>query len=68
MNVIGSLVSFPAGWLTDRLGKPPVLAAGYALFGVACLVGALGTARWGFLPSWCPPERNGPLVKATEDS
>ncbi|HEY4938700.1 MAG TPA: MFS transporter, partial [Actinomycetota bacterium] len=33
MNVIGSLVSFPAGWLTDRVGKPPVLAAGYALFG-----------------------------------
>lgn len=68
MNVIGSLVSFPAGWLTDRLGKPPVLAAGYALFGVACLVGALGHGTLGVVAFLLPAGAYGPLVKATEDS
>jgi MFS family permease len=68
MNVIGSLVSYPAGWLTDRLGKPPVLAAGYALFGVACLVGAFAHGTVGVLAFLLPAGAYGPLVKATEDS
>jgi MFS family permease len=68
MNVIGSLVSFPAGWLTDRLGKPPVLAAGYALFGVACLVGAFAHGTIGVITFLLPAGAYGPLVKATEDS
>ena len=41
-NAVGTLVSFPAGWLADRAGKAPVLAAAYASFGLACVVGALG--------------------------
>jgi MFS family permease len=68
MNVIGSLVSFPAGWLTDRVGKPPVLAAGYALFGAACLVGAFAHGTIGVISFLLPAGAYGPLVKATEDS
>ena len=30
-NAVGAAVSFPAGWLADRLGKATVLAAAYAL-------------------------------------
>ncbi len=41
-NAVGTAVSFPAGWLADRVGKAPVLAAAYATFGLACVVGALG--------------------------
>ncbi len=41
-NAIGASVSFPAGWLADRIGKAPVLAGGYAIFGLACIVGLLG--------------------------
>jgi MFS family permease len=40
-NAVGTAVSFPAGWLADRVGKPAVLAAAYAVFGAACVVGAL---------------------------
>jgi MFS family permease len=41
-NAVGAAVSFPAGWLTDRVGKAPVLAAAYMTFAVACVVGVLG--------------------------
>ncbi|TMF39151.1 MAG: MFS transporter [Chloroflexi bacterium] len=41
-NAVGTAVSFPAGWLADRVGKPQVLAAAYVTFGLACVVGALG--------------------------
>ena len=41
-NAVGALVSFPAGWLTDRVGKAPVLAGAYLTFAGACLVGLLG--------------------------
>jgi len=41
-NAVGTAVSFPAGWLADRVGKAPILAAAYATFGLACIVGALG--------------------------
>ena len=41
-NAVGTTVSFPAGWLADRVGKPRVLASAYALFGAACVVGAFG--------------------------
>jgi MFS family permease len=68
MNVVGSLVAFPAGWLADRLGRAPVLAAGYGLFGVACLVGAVGHGGLGVLALVVPAGAYGPLVKATESS
>jgi MFS family permease len=41
-NAVGTVVSFPAGVAADRVGKAPVLAAAYATFGLACVVGALG--------------------------
>jgi MFS family permease len=41
-NAVGTAVSFPAGWLADRVGKAPVLATAYATFGAACVVGAVG--------------------------
>ncbi len=41
-NAVGSVVSFPAGWLADMVGKAPVLAAAYAAFAIACAVGLLG--------------------------
>jgi MFS family permease len=41
-NAVGSVVSFPAGWLADQVGKAPVLAAAYLTFAAACLVGIFG--------------------------
>jgi MFS family permease len=41
-NAVGTAVSFPAGSLADRIGKAPVLAAAYATFALACIVGAVG--------------------------
>lgn len=41
-NAVGTAVSFPAGWIADRIGKPPVLASAYAVFAAACVVGLLG--------------------------
>ncbi len=41
-NAVGAVVSFPAGWLADRVGKPTVLAAAYATFAAACAVGIFG--------------------------
>lgn len=41
-NAVGTAVSFPAGWLADHMGKAPVLATAYGLFGVACVVGIVG--------------------------
>jgi MFS family permease len=41
-NVVGSIVSFPAGWLADNVGKAPVLAIAYLMFAAACVVGLVG--------------------------
>ena len=41
-NAVGAAVSFPAGWLADKVGKAPVLAIAYATFAAACLVGVVG--------------------------
>jgi MFS family permease len=41
-NAVGAAVSFPAGWLADKVGKAPVLAAAYVTFAGACVVGILG--------------------------
>jgi len=41
-NAVGAAISFPAGWLADRAGKAPVLAAAYVLFAAACVVGIVG--------------------------
>jgi len=67
-NVVGSIASFPAGWLADRVGKAPVLVAGYVCFALACLVAILGHG-----PLWVallaiPVGIQAPVVKATEGS
>ncbi len=41
-NAVGAAVSFPAGWLADRVAKAPVLAAAYLTFALACVVGLVG--------------------------
>jgi len=41
-NAVGAAISFPAGWLADKAGKAPVLAAAYVLFAAACVVGIVG--------------------------
>ena len=41
-NAVGAAVSFPAGWVADRVGKAPVLAGAYLTFAAACVVGMLG--------------------------
>jgi MFS family permease len=41
-NAVGAAVSFPAGWLADRVGKAPVLATAYAIFAVACIAAWFG--------------------------
>jgi MFS family permease len=41
-NAVGAAVSFPAGWLADKVGKAPVLAAAYFTFAAACAVGMVG--------------------------
>ena len=68
LNLIGAAASFPGGWLSDRFGKKPVLAAGYALFAVACAAGALGDGLTGVVMMAVPAGIHAPLVKATEQS
>jgi MFS family permease len=41
-NAVGAAVSFPAGWLADKVGKAPVLATAYLSFAAACVVGLVG--------------------------
>ena len=41
-NAVGAAVAFPAGWLADKVGKAPVLAAAYLTFAAACVVGVVG--------------------------
>ncbi|HEV2477290.1 MAG TPA: MFS transporter [Candidatus Dormibacteraeota bacterium] len=41
-NAVGAAVSFPAGWLADKVGKPAILAAAYLTFAAACVVGVVG--------------------------
>lgn len=67
-NAVGAAASFPAGWLADRIGKGPVLVAGYVCFALACLVAIAGHG-----PAWVallaiPVGIHAPVVKATEGS
>lgn len=40
--VLPLFITVPAGWLADKVGKAPVLAAAYATFAAACVVGIVG--------------------------
>lgn len=45
-NLIYALTSLPAGLLSDRVGRRPVIAFGYAIFGVTCVGFALVGSVW----------------------
>ena len=45
-NLIYALTSLPAGLLSDRVGRRPVIAFGYAIFGVTCVGFALVGSAW----------------------
>jgi len=49
-NVIYALVSFPAGSLSDRVGRRPVIALGYCIFGFTSVGFALAASAWQALP------------------
>ncbi len=49
-NVVYALVSLPAGVLSDRIGRRPVIAAGYCIFGFTSVGLALATSAWQALP------------------
>jgi MFS family permease len=49
---IGALVGLPfpfiLGWLSDRLGRKPLMIACYALYGIAMVVFAVSKSMWHF--------------------
>jgi MFS family permease len=49
-NVVYALVSLPAGVLSDRVGRRPVIASGYCIFGFTSVGFALVTSAWLALP------------------
>ena len=67
-QAVATAASFPGGWLADRVGKAPVLAFSYAVFGVACLLAIVlhGPVGVGLLA--IPVGIQAPLVTATENS
>lgn len=67
-NALGAAASFPAGWLADRIGKTPVLAASYLTFVAACAVAALGHGPILVALLAIPVGVHAPIVKAQEAS
>ncbi len=67
-QAVGTLASFPGGWLADRVGRVPVLAFAYAVFAAACGIGIAGhgppAVAWLALAVGI----QAPLVSATENS
>jgi MFS family permease len=51
MNVAYTLAAYPAGVLSDRLGRNGFLAVGIVFFAIADVVLAFGATR-SFLPRW----------------
>jgi len=49
-NVVYASVSLPAGVLSDRVGRRPVIASGYCIFGFTSVGFALVTSAWQALP------------------
>lgn len=45
-NIVYALASVPGGWLSDRIGRKPVIAGAFALYAVICAGFALATAWW----------------------
>jgi MFS family permease len=67
-QAVGTVVSFPAGWLADRLGKATVLAAAYLVFGAACLVAVVGHGALAVAALAVAAGAQAPVVNATESS
>ncbi len=49
-NVVYASVSLPAGVLSDRVGRRPVIASGYCIFGLTSVGFASATSAWQVLP------------------
>lgn len=45
-NIMYALSSVPVGILSDKVGRKPVIAGAFALYGLICVGFALGTAWW----------------------
>jgi MFS family permease len=67
-QAVGAAVSFPGGWLADRVGRVPILALAYLSFGVACAVAALGHGPLAVGLLAIPVGVQAPLVVAMENS
>lgn len=49
MNISYFAIAYPAGFLSDRLGRRGLLVAGYALYGLVYLGFALSQAAWQYI-------------------
>jgi MFS family permease len=67
-NAVGAVVSFPAGWLADKVGKAPVLAAAYVTFAAACVVGMVGHGWFALALMALLVGAQSPVVSAVEGS
>lgn len=45
-NVVYALSSIPGGWLSDKIGRKPVIAGAFALYAVVCAGFALASEWW----------------------
>jgi MFS-type transporter involved in bile tolerance (Atg22 family) len=67
-NAVGAVVSFPAGWLADQVGKGPVLASAYLTFAAACVVGMLGHGWFALALMALLVGTQAPIVSSVEGS
>jgi MFS family permease len=67
-QAVGAAVSFPGGWLSDRLGRGTVLALAYASFAAACLVAMVGHGPLAVALLAVPAGLQITLVVATENA
>jgi MFS family permease len=67
-NAVGAIASFPAAWLSDRVGRVPVLIGAYLLFGAACIEAILGQGAPGVALMAILAGASNPVVKATEQA
>jgi len=67
-NAVGAAISFPGGWLADRIGKVPVLASAYLTFAVACVVGLAGHGWLAVAPMAVFLGAQNPVVSSVEGS
>jgi len=49
-NIAYAIISLPAGSLSDRVGRGPIIAMGYSMFGITTLSLALVSSAWQIIP------------------